>query len=91
MNRTDYRSILKQYWGYDDFRSLQEDIVSSVGSGKDTLGLMPTGGGKSIFQVPALSMDGLCSHHTTDCTNEDQVDGLRKKEIKNCNLFGYEL
>ncbi|HOH96291.1 MAG: RecQ family ATP-dependent DNA helicase [Bacteroidia bacterium] len=89
MNRTDYRSILKQYWGYDDFRSLQEDIVSSVGSGKDTLGLMPTGGGKSItFQVPALSMDGLCLVITPlIALMKDQVDGLRKKEIKAAAIY----
>ena len=51
-----YLQILKQYWGFDNFRGIQRDIVESIGSGKDTLGLMPTGGGKSItFQVPALA------------------------------------
>ena len=51
-----YLSTLKKYWGYDNFRGIQRDIIESIGSRKDTLGLMPTGGGKSItFQVPALS------------------------------------
>ena len=56
-----YLEILKQYWGYDSFRNLQQDIIESIGAGRDTLGLMPTGGGKSItFQVPALAKPGLC-------------------------------
>ena len=56
-----YLSTLKKYWGYDNFRGIQRDIIESIGSRKDTLGLMPTGGGKSItFQVPALSQDGIC-------------------------------
>lgn len=56
-----YREILKHYWGYESFRGVQEQIIESIGSGRDTLGLMPTGGGKSItFQVPALATDGLC-------------------------------
>ena len=56
-----YKDILKQYWGYDGFRGIQEDIICSIGNGQDTLGLMPTGGGKSItFQVPALAKPGLC-------------------------------
>ena len=58
---TDYLSILRQYWGYDSFRGIQQEIIESIGSGNDTLGLMPTGGGKSVtFQVPALAMDGMC-------------------------------
>jgi ATP-dependent DNA helicase RecQ len=55
------KDILKQYWGYDEFRNLQEDIIQSVLDQKDTLALLPTGGGKSIcFQVPAMAMDGIC-------------------------------
>ena len=53
--------ILEQYWGYSQFRPLQEDIINSILSGKDTLALLPTGGGKSIcFQVPAMALEGLC-------------------------------
>lgn len=56
-----YHEILHTYWGYSEFRSLQLDIIQSIGNGKDTLGLMPTGGGKSLtFQVPALAKEGLC-------------------------------
>ena len=56
-----YHKILEKYWGYQSFRPLQEDIIQSIASGKDTLGLMPTGGGKSItFQVPAMAMEGIC-------------------------------
>ena len=56
-----YLDILHQYWGYPNFRGIQKDIIESIGSGKDTLGLMPTGGGKSLtFQVPALAQEGVC-------------------------------
>ena len=79
-----YLSVLKKYWGYDKFRGIQRDIIESIGSGKDTLGLMPTGGGKSItFQVPALSREGLCLVVTPlIALMKDQVLHLRQRGIK---------
>ena len=76
--------ILKQYWGYDEFRPLQEEIIRSVADQKDTLGLMPTGGGKSItFQVYSLSVDGICLVVTPlIALIKDQVENLRSKGIK---------
>ena len=78
-----YRDILREYWGYDDFRGIQEDIIESIGNNRDTLGLMPTGGGKSItFQVPALAKDGICIVITPlIALMKDQVCNLRKRGI----------
>ena len=85
----DYREILKRYWGYDNFRGIQEEIVRSVGEGRDTLGLMPTGGGKSVaFQVPALARPGLCLVVTPlIALMKDQVQNLRKRGIKAAAVY----
>ena len=84
-----YQSLLKQYWGYDDFRGIQREIIESIGSGHDTLGLMPTGGGKSItFQVPALSQDGTCIVITPlIALMKDQVDNLRRRGIRAAAIY----
>ena len=84
-----YQEILKQYWGYDDFRGIQREIIESIGSGHDTLGLMPTGGGKSItFQVPALCQDGTCIVITPlIALMKDQVDHLRRRGIHAAAIY----
>ncbi|MBR5325924.1 MAG: RecQ family ATP-dependent DNA helicase [Prevotella sp.] len=85
----DYQLILRQYWGYDDFRGIQREIIESIGSGHDTLGLMPTGGGKSItFQVPALAQEGTCIVITPlIALMKDQVDHLRRLGIRAAAIY----
>lgn len=84
-----FREILTKYWGYSNFRPLQEDIIQSLYNGHDTLGLMPTGGGKSItFQVPALAMDGICLVITPlIALMKDQVENLKRRGIKALAIY----
>ncbi len=82
MNIDAYRQILTKYWGFSSFKPLQEDIISSVSEGKDTLGLMPTGGGKSLtFQVPALASEGICLVITP-------LIALMKDQVSRLNTLG---
>jgi ATP-dependent DNA helicase RecQ len=84
-----YLKILHQYWGFPDFRHLQREIIESVAAGKDTLGLLPTGGGKSItFQVYSLSTDGMCLVITPlIALMKDQVENLRARGIKALSVY----
>ena len=85
----DFKKILKKYWGYDDFRGIQREIIESILSGHDTLGLMPTGGGKSItFQVPALAQEGVCIVITPlIALMKDKVQNLRSRGIKAAAIY----
>ena len=89
MQRELFHRILREYWGYDSFRTLQEEIIQSVWEGRDTLGLMPTGGGKSLtFQVPVMAMKGICLVVTPlIALMKDQVDNLRERGIKAAAVY----
>ena len=89
MTIDNYREVLQKYWGYDDFRGIQREIIESIGNGHDTLGLMPTGGGKSItFQVPALCSEGTCIVITPlIALMKDQVQHLRRRGIRAAAIY----
>lgn len=85
----EFLHILKRYWGYDSFRGIQLSIIESIASGRDTLGLMPTGGGKSItFQVPAIAKEGTCIVVTPlIALMKDQVEHLRRKGVRAAAIY----
>lgn len=87
--RLNIHEILKEYWGFDRFRPLQEDIINAVLEGKDTLALLPTGGGKSVcFQVPALAKDGLCLVISPlIALMKDQVESLKRKGVLSLAIY----
>src|SRR3712207_7332176 len=83
-----YKEILQQYWGYPEFRGIQKEIIESIGNRQDTLGLMPTGGGKSItFQVPALAMEGVCIVITPLIRSEEHTSELQSRQYLVCRLL----
>jgi ATP-dependent DNA helicase RecQ len=86
---SDFHVLLKKYWGYDDFRPVQEQVIRRVSGGGDTLVLMPTGGGKSItYQLPALAQKGICIVITPlIALMKDQTDNLRRRGIRAVSLF----
>jgi len=86
---TNIKSILKTYWGFDSFRPLQEDIINAILNKKDTLALLPTGGGKSIcFQIPAIASEGICVVVSPlIALMKDQVQQLEKREVKAAAIF----
>jgi ATP-dependent DNA helicase RecQ len=86
---TEIRQVLKEYWGYDAFRPMQEDIINAVLEGNDALALLPTGGGKSIcFQVPAMAKDGICLVISPlIALMKDQVQNLQKKGILALSIY----
>ncbi|HRP60286.1 MAG TPA: DEAD/DEAH box helicase, partial [Vicingus sp.] len=89
IKQTNIHQVLLKYWGYNAFRELQEDIITAILEGKDTLALLPTGGGKSIcFQVPALAKDGICIVISPlIALMKDQVENLVKRGIKATAIY----
>jgi len=89
MKIDDYKAILRKYWGYDSFRGVQQEIIESIDGGRDTLGLMPTGGGKSVtFQVPAIAKKGVCLVITPlIALMKDQVSNLRRRGIRAAAIY----